>query len=152
MSEKDNGRVAERIQATLNQKLPDGSYRWQKREVRDFIVACSLELGLGIPAPLEKTFLEFLAEIEVAADAPPDALGEAIREYFVATPLPPELLRQVNELARSELRGDRDDFDEVERLARDAARLKGTGAKESARAPVVEEKRPTARPPRRGLT
>lgn len=126
----DQQRIAEGVRAILVQKGPDGEYVYTKEEVRDFIAACVLELGLPIVPEVRGAMLQFLAEVDFGADASNEDMAAAIKSYFDAHPLNPSLRAELERFTRSEAiegQGYRDNDQQL-----DALRALGKDVKMSA--------------------
>jgi hypothetical protein len=134
----DQRAVADRIQAVLVRKNPDGSFRYSKEECRAFIVAMVLDLGLEMPQELEGVFLRFLAQIKVPHDASDQDVVEAVRQYFLQHPLHPELVNEMSEIAKSERFAAKDARDDGAVLAR-VGRARSMGKDTAVRAPAAKE-------------
>jgi hypothetical protein len=151
---EEQQRIASGIEAIMLRKNPDDSYRYTKEELRGFIVACVLELGLELPAQLEGVFTRFLENnIQVAEDCSDEDLVNAIKAHFQENPLNPELLKELENFARKERVGDRDEDDSEDAATREVARLRGTGQETERRAPREETTPKGSAPkPKKGLS
>lgn len=138
--------LAARVQEVITSKRPDGSFKYTKEECRAFIVRCIIDLGLPFPAELEGVFERFLEQIGVQPTASEEDVVKAIQDHFTTHPLNPELLAEMQTLARSQGIEVRDDF-ERDAAAREAvARVRGTGQVQATRAPEVTA--PKTAPPK----
>lgn len=106
----DQARIASRVQSILNQKNSDGSFAYTNDEVRDFVAACVLELGLPLDASIEPTVLKFLAAVGLPENADEATFLTAIQAYFEKNPLNPTLMAELNAFGRSELVQDSSKF------------------------------------------
>lgn len=138
--------LADRVQEVITSTHPDGSFKYTKEECRAFIVRCIIDLGLPFPKELEGVFERFLEQIGVQPTASEEDVVSAIREHFAAHPLNPELVAEMQSLARSHGIEVRDDFERDAATREAVARLRGTGQAHQTRAPEVTA--PKAAPPK----
>lgn len=142
--------VAKKIEAILTAKDPaTGDYRWSKKEVRDFIVACIFQLGLPVVPELQNACMQFIGDLELSPDATDEQIVEHVVAYFEEHPLPPQLLAEFQALGQEALFGDR-----VQNLAgaEKVRHLLVKGASTTTRAPVQEKTAAPAVKARRGLS
>lgn len=138
--------LAARVQEIITSTHPDGSFKYTKEECRAFIVRCIIDLGLPFPRELEGVFERFLEQIGVQPTATEADVVKAIQDHFAENPLNPQLVAEMQALARSHGIEVRDDF-ERDAAAREAvARVRGAGRAEQTRAPEVTA--PKAAPPK----
>lgn len=105
-------RVAGIIHGILSATDENGEPRYEPLEVRDFMVACMFELGLPMSRELHVVLGRFLEE-EIAIDSPqptPEELMTAVRAYFDANPLNPDLAKAFQQLGTEEMFRDREGF------------------------------------------
>ncbi len=138
--------IADRVQAAITAKHPDGSFKYTKEECRAFIVACIIELDLPVGTELEGVFGRFLDQIGVSQTAPEEEVAEGIKAYFAANPLNPGLLAEIQGMASAAGQSARDDYDKAAATREAVARLRGTGQAQETRAPEVTS--PKAAPPK----
>lgn len=139
----DQTRVARRVQAILEERGPDGEFKYSKGEVRDFMMACVFELGIPLSFELESVMHAWVARLGLDPNNPtPEQLVDAVRAYFDANPLHPELNRAFQQLAQDEVLKQREGFKSDGRVMN--AALATAGLKASVRAPRAAEMR-TAR-------
>lgn len=145
-------RVADRVEAVLTARHPDGSFVYSKEEARAFVVGCVLDLGLPIPPEMDGVFLRFLAQIEVPSTSTDEEVVAAIRAWFQENPLHPGLVEEMQQLGRAEVLKDSDAYSADAAALERVSRLRaGSGASES-RAPEASPK-PAEKPKvRKGLS
>lgn len=140
--------IVQAIQDIMVAKDADGEYLYTKDELRDFIVATSLDMGLDLPERLQTIVLNFLAKLQVPEDASDQVIADTIKAYFDQNPLNPDLLASFKKLSKSGVLTDESAFT---RSAQNAKAMQSVGADSTLTAP--EEKAvKSGKKPKRGLS
>ena len=107
----DQRRIAASIESVLTAKDADGNWVYAQNEVRDFIAVCVFMLGVPVTPEIEGALTKFMDQFDVDEEASDDEVMKVIVDYFEQNPLSERLMKQLEELGRNELSGNRDDFD-----------------------------------------
>jgi hypothetical protein len=149
----DNLRVAHRVSQILDAKDAKGELVFSNLEVRDFMMACTFELGLPLSWETQLVMNRFLEDLDIKSKQPTaDDLVAAVQRYFDANPLNPTLSKVFQSLGSAEKQRGREGFKSDG--ARLNASLAATGLNMSRRAPHADHGiKPGAGPrPKRGLS
>lgn len=144
--DEDQIKLAARVMNILDKKNEDGSFVYTNLEVRDFVCACIFELGIPVTAEIQVALYSFLDDVDIDDPEPtPEKLLLAVRAYFEANPLNPELSTAFEALGREEL-GRQDEGFKNDSAKRNAAFAAAGLAKAPPRAPKKDDKKPAQKP------
>ena len=147
--EENDREIADRIQAVLTRRNEDGTYCYEKEDCRDFLGACVFGFGLDVDGDLAGPLLRFMSKISVDVDADVKATALAVEKYFESHPLHPDLLHELDALAKEVVL---EDVDRFRGRATELMALAAAGSRTEKHAPPHFEEEPLLPvKPRRGL-
>ena len=140
--------VAREVNDVVKELGDDGRPRFERREIRDFLVSLVLERGLPLSNDVAPYVDEFLLQLPPPNDESPAAVADVIRAYFIEHPVPRALVMAVEDVGRQATLASRTGF---QSRALQVGALHATGAARTEfRAPVQrrQESASAARPSR----